>query len=193
MKRRYSQAAVQKVMRRCYPHIKVAERAYGVPAACIQAVLYRELTGMDWLDPLADLAVACYWRFQPLWDRLGLPAKRDSSTGYGQIFASTAIKAINFAYENGIRDLPAAAPLDGQTALGEVWRRLHRDIPFNVRCIALCLLHAAYEMTGSTDFSSFSPDDLQLIFTRYNADTQTVTLYGKETYGYYQSFQGGSL
>ena len=193
MIKRYSKSGIQRIMHRHALDIKISARAYGVPAACIQAVLYRELTGMDWLDPLADLAVACYWRFQPLWDRLGLSAKRDSSTGYGQIFASTAIKAINFAYENGIRDLPAAAPLDGQTALGEVWRRLHRDIPFNVRCIALCLLHAAYEMTGSTDFSSFSPDDLQLIFTRYNADTQTVTLYGKETYGYYQSFQGGSL
>lgn len=193
MIKRYSSAAVCKIIRRYLSDIMAAESAYGVPAACIQAVLYQELTGMDWLDPLADLAVACYWRFQPLWDRLRLPAKRDSSTGYGQIFAATAICAINFAYERGMNDLPISAPLDMKSSMGTVWRRLHGDMHFNIRCIGLCLLQAADEMTGSTDFGSFSQEELQLVFTRYNAKAQRITLYGKETYGHYQTFQGGSL
>lgn len=193
MIKRYSSAAVRKIIRRYLPDIKAAESAYGVPAPCIQAVLFQELTAMDWLDPLADLAVACYWRFQPIWDHLGIPAKRDSSTGYGQIFAATAIQAINYAYEKGMRELPIVAPLNMQASMRNVWRKLHGDMQFNIHCIALCLLHAADEMAGSTDFSAFSPEELQLIFTRYNANTHRITPYGKETYKHYQTFQGGSL
>ncbi len=174
MIKRYSKATVRKLLRRHEADIQEAATAYGIPKACIQAVLWQEMTGMDWLDPLADLAVACYWRFQPLWDRMHLPAKRDSSTGYGQIFAATAIKDINYAHDAGIRALPVSAR-------------------FNIQCVALCLLHAAAEMTGTTDFSALSPEELQLVFTRYNADTKKITPYGKETYGYYQTFQGGSL
>lgn len=193
MIKRYSKATVRKLLRRHEADIQEAATAYGIPKACIQAVLWQEMTGMDWLDPLADLAVACYWRFQPLWDRMHLPAKRDSSTGYGQIFAATAIKDINYAHDAGIRALPVSAPLDTQTSMKAIWRRLHRDRRFNIQCVALCLLHAAAEMTGTTDFSALSPEELQLVFTRYNADTKKITPYGKETYGYYQTFQGGSL
>lgn len=193
MIKRYTKSGVQRILRRCAPDIAIAAQAYGVPQACIRAILYQELTGMDWLDPMADLAVACYWRFQPVWDRLHLPIKRDSSTGYGQIFAATAIQAINFAYEQGFRDLPVSPPVDASRSLGTVWRRLHSDKPFNIRCIALCLLHAAAEMTGSTDFETFSPEALQLVFTRYNANAQKITQYGKDTYAHYQTFQGGSL
>ena len=159
----------------------------------MQAILYQELTETDWLDPLADLMVACYWRFQPLWDLLSIPAKKDSSTGYGQIFAATAINALNYAYENGVSNLPISVPLDPHADLCRVWRKLHRDMHFNVRCVALCLLHAAALITGRTDFNTFSPDDIQLVFTRYNANTQRVTAYGKAAYDHYQNFQGGSL
>lgn len=178
---------MRKLLRRCEADMEAAEKAYGVPKACMQAVLYQELSGMDWLDPLADLAVACYWRTQPIWDRLSLPAKRDSSTGYGQIFAATAIQAIRFAEDRGLPDLPA------DRSMPLIWRRLRRDRHFNIQCVALCLLYAAEEMTGRTDFASFSPEDLQLVFTRYNASTKKITPYGLAAYNSYQTFQGGSL
>ena len=193
MIKRYTKSGVQRILRRCAPDIESAARAYGVSQACIRAILYQELTAMDWLDSIADLAVGCYWRFHSLWDRLSLPAKRDSSTGYGQIFAATAIQAIDFAYAQGIRDLPLPAPVDKSRSLGAVWRRLHRDVHFNIRCVALCLLHAAAEMTGSTDFGALSPEELQLVFTRYTANSKSITRYGKETYAHYQTFQGDSL
>lgn len=200
MIRRYSERRARRILADCAPHIMEAESAFGVPCACMQAILYRELTGMDWMDPLADLAVILYWRFRPVWDRLSLPAKRDSSTGYGQVFACSAISAINFAAEKGfaaaeLQSLPTSLDAQNPEHVKMVWFRLHRDVRFNILAASLCLLQAADEMTGSTDFSILTPEELQLTFTRYNANTRAVTAYGRETYRYYQTFhtQGGSL
>ena len=193
MIRLYSDRRARGIIARCLPQIIAAERDFGVPRACMQAILYRELTAMDWLDPLADLCVALYWRLQPLWDRLRLPAKRDSSTGYGQVFAASAIRAINYAAEKGIADsrkLCVPIPLDEKDPqqIKLIWRRLRRDREFNIRASCLCLLLAAEEVNGSTNFPAFTPQEMQLAFTRYNARTQTVTQYGRDAYRYYTAY-----
>ena len=73
----------------------IAER-YALPAACLKAILYRELTDIDIMDLLADALV----RFNLARGAAsggGPLGKCDSSTGCGQIFAHVAINAINFA------------------------------------------------------------------------------------------------
>ena len=170
----------------------IAER-YALPAACLKAILYRELTDIDIIDPLADALV----RFNlargaaPGGGPLG---KCDSSTGCGQIFARVAINAINFAVDRGLTDyaalgLPNRRPDGADTAdLRLVWTRLHDEPVFNMECTALNLLAAAQEITGRTDFASFTPEELKRVFTRYNGTLPGVTPYGEAVYRHYLRF-----
>ena len=105
---------------------------------------------------------------------------------------------MRFSLQKGLEPGPEAFgfPRDhvpdekGPADLGRVWRRLNGDPQFNLRLAALNLISAAEEMTGRMDFSSYSPEEIQLIFTRYNANARTITDYGRETYQYYVAFSG---
>ncbi len=210
MLKRYTPKQIEKRIAGQAEWMMRLENLYGVPRACLRAVIFKEMSETDWMDVLADAAVKCYWiRYDLLsWARRalkkpplrhfpgGLLKKRDSSTGYAQIFAYVAIRAMNLALKKGLEPSPAAfgfppehVPDEKDPAdLGRVWRRLNGDATFNLRMGALNLVSAAEEMTGRMDFSSFSPEEFQLIFTRYNANVRTVTDYGRETFQHYLSF-----
>ena len=203
--RLYSPKRAEKIISRCDAWIMWAQDRYGVPGAFIKTMLFQELTAMDGLDILADWAVKLYWLKYGLLSRIrrickmppypgfpsGLLRKRDSSTGYGQVFARTAIQAIRFSLEKGLDESPQALGLKNVPDENEpddlrlIWYRLHREPRFNIRMAALTLLSAAEETTGRMDFSSYTPEEIQLIFTRYNANTKAVTDYGREAYQYY--------
>ncbi|MBR1456845.1 MAG: hypothetical protein IJ594_06755 [Oscillospiraceae bacterium] len=199
----YGKKRAQRLIDRSAAYIGEAERRFHVPAACVRAVLYQEMTGIDLLDPVADLAVRFYWlrrrlRRGPLPARSGALGKKDSSTGWGQIFAYVAIRALNFAEDRGLGGyaalgLPAGQRLreDRDEDLRRVWFLLHRDRRANILLTAMNLLAAADEMTGRCDFASFSPDELRLVFTRYNANVRRVTRYGEEVYAHYLRCRAG--
>lgn len=166
---------------------QVAER-YRMPPALLQAVLYKEMTEIDLLDLAADLIVAA-----------GCFPKKDSSTGYAQIFGKTGVESINFAVRRGLTSfealrLPCSGPLDPRNLsdVRKVWRRLRREPRFNIEVAALTLLSAADEMTGKTCFDSFSEEELKLILTRYNADVRHVTAYGEDAFRLYLSFKANN-
>ena len=196
--------------------LQALSRRYPLPAACVQAILYKELIEIDLLDIVADLAVRFYWFRYGLrrrlcgWGLLRSPepllrwgpfGKRDSSTGCAQIFAYVGIRAVNFALDRDLLPsqealgLPAGRRLNPETPedLREVWYRLYRDTAFNTELAALNLLAAAEEMTGRVDFPSYTPEELMLVLTRYNADTGRITDYGREAYGYYLTYSRGEV
>jgi len=203
--RLYSPRQAERIIRRYDDWLQTMQEHYGVPCGCIKTVLFQEMTAMDGLDILADWSVKLYWLKYSLLSRLrrickmppypgfpgGLLRKRDSSTGYGQVFARTAIQAIRFSLEKGLDESPQALGLKNVPDENEpddlrlIWYRLHREPRFNIRMAALTLLSAAEETTGRMDFSSYTPEEIQLIFTRYNANTKSVTDYGREAYQYY--------
>ena len=203
--RLYSPARAKKIIGRLADCIGQMQERYGIPGAYLQAVLFQEMTAIDVLDILADWGVELYWikfgllsgvrrilKKPPLREFPGGALnKRDSSTGYAQVFGRTAILAIRFSLEKGLDEGPQALGLPGvpdenePDDLRRVWYRLHRDPRFNLRMAALTLLSAAEEMTGRIDFSGYSPEEIQLIFTRYNASAKAVTAYGREAYQYY--------
>ena len=207
----YTQKQIEKTIAELAERMAHLEAVYGIPRAYLQAVLFKEMSDADLLDCLADFAVKCYWlQFDVLsfFRRVlkmpplrhfpgGLLNKRDSSTGYAQIFGYVAIRAIRYSLAHGLDvdlasfGLTAGHPLDENipSDLCMVWRRLNRDVSFNLRLAALNLIAAAEEMTGRMDFSSYSPEEIQLIFTRYNANTRSITPYGREVYQYYLSFR----
>ena len=71
-----------------------------------------------------------------------------------------------------------------------MWRRLSSDVKYNIRLSALNLIAAAEEMNGHTDFARYTKEELELAFTRYNANVRYVTAYGREVYGYYLRYGG---
>ncbi|MBO4913719.1 MAG: hypothetical protein J5449_00805, partial [Oscillospiraceae bacterium] len=166
-----------------------------------KAVLRKETADIDLLDPVADSLVRFYWLRRRLFGggaakRRGILSKRDSSTGYAQIFAYVAINAANYALDRGLDDaaglaLPEDRRLDrtNEDDLRTMWYRLKRDSEFNIQMGALNLIFAADEMNGHTDFARYTPDEFQRAFTRYNANTDRITAYGKEVYGYYLKYK----
>lgn len=159
----------------------------GVPAAMIRAILYQEMVEIDLMDVLADLAV---------WSNL--TAKKDSSTGYAQIFGRVGLNAVNFAVDRGLTDYAALGIgsdhwLDStnRADVRLMWKLLHSNKRANIEIAALNLLCAAEEMTGRTDFAGFSEQELKLVLTRYNANVRSVTPYGERAYAHYLRYGGG--
>ena len=199
----YSAKKAEQIIENNSDWIRTLSLRYPIPEACVKAILYKELTEIDVLDVLADHAVREYWLRYTLRRRLGFkdatPAirrgvfgKRDSSTGYAQIFAYVGINAANFALDRGLSDCTALnIPSDHQLRsddpddLRMIWTRLNTDTKFNLELAALNLLAAAEEMIGRIDFGGYSADELKLVLTRYNADVKHITAYGEAAYQHY--------
>ena len=207
MIRLYSADRAEKIIEEYTPWIETVAERYSIPAACMKAVLRKEIAEIDLFDPLADALVALNWFRYDLLRALkrsgpekpvrqgGILGKYDSSTGYAQICASTAIGAVNYALSHG---------LDGEEGLGlapgerpdrnsardreKMWRRLQHDRRLNIQTATLNLVAAAEEVNGHTDFSRYTPEEYERMFTRYNANTRTVTPYGRETYRYFLKY-----
>ena len=175
----YSPRRTRAILARYAPWIETVCARYQIPAALLRAVLYKEMTEIDLLDLAADLVVSA-----------GCFRKKDSSTGYGQIFGATGVRAINFAVDHGLASCRALGlPFDRRLDSGDTragWKRLHRDRKLNLEVAALTLLCAAEEMTGRIDFARYTPKELKLILTRYNADVRHITPYGEQAYALYQ-------
>ena len=202
----YSPNRAERILRSLDSDIEEICSMVHLPSAVLKAVLYKEITDIDFFDPLADAIVAFNWQRVHLLNHLpdlegkqnksGFFRKFDSSTGYGQIFARTAILAIRFATIHGIITTETLGLGMGQTFspdspadVFEIWKKLHRERSFNLACSALNLLFAAWEMNGRITFENFSPDELKGIFTRYNANVRQITPYGEITYQYYLKYK----
>ena len=204
MLRLYGSRASERIIRRCGSTIRRLEERYPLPAPVLQAILYQELTQIDVFDILADCLVQLNWLRLSLLGRLDapLPARRglltklDSSTGYAQIFAFVAIDAANFALDRSLATPEALGFPPGQRPdkargrdLLRMWQRLQRDRDCNLEFAALNLLSAAEERTGRIDFSSYTPEELKLIFTRYNGKNRAISPYGEAVYRHYLRYR----
>ncbi len=193
MLRLYGPKAAERIVERCAPTIEAVSTRYALPAAFIRALLYTELVRIDVLDLAADLLVRLN-RCRPG----GLFGKRDSSTGCGQIFGFVAINAANFAVDRGLTSYAALGlperRLDPENPadLFLMWDRLNRDPAFNIELSALNLLAAADEVTGRTDYSAFTPEEIRRVYTRYNGTSKQITPYGEEAYGHYLRYAAHS-
>ena len=193
--------------------ITSASEKYGVPKAIIQATLLREIRWIDVTDELADTFVietkAYYdqldsYMNMPLWQKLivGAPTapvhlSNDSSTGLGQIFADTAIKAINWYSENiGIKE---QIDINDRNQRYDVWNKLHTDDAYNINMSALVHLYDAADM--GINIKSTSEKDIKTLFGRYNASEEAmlefsnnpnpnskIAIHENQVYEYYKLF-----
>ncbi len=199
----YSFASARKAIGRESAFIgRVAENC-GLPAVWIKAILLKEMTELNEFDLLADFSVRVYYFFCRLAGGkafLSIPGKRDSSTGWAQIYAFVAIDALNFAADRGIAEyadfglnprhrLDKSCPEDRW----HIWQRLNRDRHFNIEMCALNLLSCAEERTGRRDVFTFSEEECKQTFTRYNGTVPHITPYAETVWRYQRDYQQQEL
>ena len=179
-----SKKRTEKILKEYDSWIHSLSVKYHIPAAFIQAILYMEMTRINLVDYAADFAV---WT--------GVFPKKDSSTGYAQIFGFVGLNAVNFAADRGLTSYAELhIPSDHRLNRNDpkdvrlMWKYLHHDRKANLEVAVLNMLSAAEEMTGRIDFDSYTEDELKHIFTRYNANTDKITRYGEDAYQHYLRF-----
>ena len=200
MFRLYSDKKIRKIIADNSVLIEDLCAFYHVPSAYLKSILLMELPEINVFDVLADGLVRLNWLRYSLWRCFTLDRhtrnplrKFDSSTGYGQIFSQVAIEAILFAENEGI---PLNLGISGELYpfspddLERVWKRLNQDRVFNLSCATLNIIHAAFQMTGRTDFDSFHEEDIKMILTRYNGNVKRISKYGEKAYRYFLEFNG---
>ena len=187
MPRLISATRALQILNRYADWIDTVSARYGVPSALIKAILFQEATRINTADVLADIVV-----------NLGITSKKDSSTGYAQIFGYVGLIAINFAADNGLATYEGLGiavdhrlNADSIDDVRLVWKKLRSDAKANIEIATLNMLVAAYETVGRFDYSSFTDDEFKLAATRYNANTNRITLYGEQVFDNYCAFKEG--
>jgi hypothetical protein len=167
--------------------ITTASKKYDVPKEMIQAVLFKEIRMIDFRDDISDCLVDnCYKinRFVSVNHSKDLSSNfisnltniKGSSTGIGQIFPHTAIKAYNWYFSYTYKVSNNNIDYNDVKQREEIWRALQDD-EININFVALIL---KYEATHNLriDINNASDDDIKKLFTRYNG----AISYGDEVF-----------
>lgn len=165
---------------------------YRMPKEFVQSVLFREIWCYSVADAAADVAVQDYYAWMEGTGSKPLVIKTDSSTGLGQIFASTAIKALNHAEDRGFINLTSQYDQGDWQDVWYVWKNLHDNNTYNIYCCALVILDCQYEFETSVpfeDFFDFSESQIKTILARYNGYGDAAAEYGDICYEYYEMFE----
>ena len=177
---------------------------YRIPKEFVQSVLFRELWCYNVLDDIADASVFAYYE----WKRGMMPrqdlVREDCSTGLAQIFAGTAIKALNNAKRRGLIRLEEEYETESWEDMCEVWYGLHYNDEYNLSCCALVILDCQYEfaqkipadfatmntnliqnggeafwvITPEEDFGDYDEKQIKMILARYNGVNEDAMQYG---------------
>lgn len=190
----YSNEDALEVVLRFGPAIADAAERYGVEQEMLQAVLFQELRFLNVFDEVDVFVCATYeylqrvegcaqlpWYLQSLSPPPAPPPvyRLDSSTGLGQIFAATAIDAINWSEGRTVYDC------GNWRDLRTVWLKLKTDDVYNIETAALVL---AYKRSLLQDAGNPSPTPGD-IMQAYNGTGPLSLRYRAVTLEYYQAFQ----
>ncbi|MFJ7154400.1 glycoside hydrolase domain-containing protein [Streptomyces sp. NPDC101118] len=149
--------------------------------ALIQCPLMWEMRAYNSGDVLADELVIDHHRGGP-------STKRDCSTGPGQIFANTAIRARNHCIREGlIGGTIMDAAKDGD--LWAVWQRLYEDTVYNLGTVPLVLIEGADEIGVGRPGLDTPEEQSRLTLARYNGIDESAQGYGTALLGLYRVFE----
>jgi hypothetical protein len=150
------------------------------------------LFGLD--DPVSDTLVSSWYSYKVAYEAwetfpVGEPPMppivvlQDCSTGFGQIYASTAIDARNWASSAG---LTKEAHIDGDDwhQKWKVWKSLHDDGEYNIASAALVLLRNAQRLGIPYDLPlSWSDQNVRDVFALYNGSGPEAEKNGRLVFG----------
>lgn len=173
--------------------IEEAAARYDIEQEMLQAVLFQELRFLNLLDEVDVFVLAtydylqCAENFYQLLGNRNLPLpfppplvfRVDSSTGLGQIFAETAIHALNWQAQYEVYDST------NWKDLRTVWLRLKTDEVYNIQMAALVLAHkrSLLQEAGGPEPTPAA------IMQSYNGTGPLSEAYRDVTYEYYRAFQ----
>lgn len=198
-----TEECVKTIIDNDYTITKIANEL-SVHKAFIQTILMRELWCLNLADIAGDEMVQSYYNWKEAcenWEKqdtlyqatVPYPSppvliKEDSSVGLGQIFAKVAIAAYNhaidFGYICGVRK-----NADDWHECKNVWYSLKDDEEYNIRMSSINILSCIDEFGYQHIYDSYSAEQCKHVFTRYNANTNTINDYGEECYQYYLIFK----
>ena len=172
---------------------------YFIPKAAIQSILLRELRCYDIRDDIADSLVMQQFTYQYLvdvynnsewWQQLlmgypdiPIPYREDSSVGYGQIFANTAINANNWAVNTGVFE-GEIYNYDIWTEREYIWTKLKDDNEYNIEMISLILMYGVSDRGFGDKYWKYDEAQMKKMLSIYNGDDD----YGAEVYNCYLIF-----
>jgi peptidoglycan hydrolase-like protein with peptidoglycan-binding domain len=113
------------------------------------------------------------------------PPSTDSSTGLGQIFAATAIRARNYCIQAGITGGATMDPAS-EADLWPIWQKLHFDPSYNVGTVPLVLLHAANMIGLPRPTLTTNETDARRVIARYNGTGPEAEEFGDLVLGVYR-------
>lgn len=170
---------------------------YRMRKALVQTATIWECAVENVADTAVDLQVkATYGYYQQVeaWQQLpqdqqeGTPIpippemlRDDSSTGVSQIFAASAISAVNWGRGLGLTNEPALDFANWKHRW-YMWNRLNADEAFNITMATLVLLWGATLAGVDTrDFLAYTDADVRAILAKYNGDDD----YGTRNFNLY--------
>ena len=147
--------------------IEKASKKYSVPKEMIQTILFWEISVLGLQDIAVDLL------------RIAKIVS-DSSTGFGQAYAKTAINAINSWNNEMIYDPK------NEKDLQKVWAKLATNDSFSIEMIANILWMEAN--SRNIDISKATSDEIQKVFAAYNGSGDNAAAYGEAKMDYFYAF-----
>lgn len=190
----YSSEAALELVLSCDKTITDAAARYGVEKAVLQAVLFQELRFLNVLDEVDLFVAATHAYLRQMEDyeslpgserALALPPTRpvvfrlDSSTGLGQIFADTAIQAVNWQAGRQVYD-----PEDWHDVCA-VWTRLREDDTYNIETAALVLAYKRSLLRSESGIEPSAGDIIQA----YNGTGELSRRYREVVCAYCRAFR----
>lgn len=110
--------------------------------------------------------------------------------GYGQIYAKTAIDAINW-YKNKDKDDEEKENVYNVENWKErkyVWDKLREDNSYNISMVPLVLMYGADEKDLNTSYWKHNEDEIKIMLSRYNGYNEAAQEYGRQAYNCYVIF-----
>lgn len=173
--------------------VTAAAERHGVEKEMVQAVFFQELRFLNILDEVDRFVAASFdyleraeeyaRRMRVLPPALPLVFRLDSSTGLCQIFADTAIRAINWEAGAQVYDR------ENWRDLRAVWTRLRTDDAYNIEMAALVLAHKRSLLREGGNPSPTAGDIMQA----YNGTGEQSVRYRGAVCRYYLAFRSYNL
>ena len=178
-------------------YITYISNIYRIPKAYMQTLLMRELYYINPSDSVADGLVIEYFAWEQeveAWYNSAYlqltkpfpsapsPLHTDSSTGLGQIFASTCINAQNYVCGTNY-------DWNDWKQRQSIWESLKYNNNYNIEAVAWVILYEMHNLGLPSDPFAYSDSQIKALFAKYNGTGTAAVTYGEQCFEYYKVFR----
>ncbi|GAA1385101.1 DUF1906 domain-containing protein [Kitasatospora putterlickiae] len=153
--------------------------------ALIQVPILWEMRHKNIEDAGKDAAVKAYYSTGiGLWD--------DCSTGLGEVFARSAIRARNYAMDNQLLSFGIRLDPNNHDHVGDTWSKLNGNEEFNIGCVAYVHFWHASLLTNPISRPpglDYTDDETHRLLARYQGDTPEAMVEGAKRLAVYRVFE----